>query len=46
MEIQKVPQTGFQIKGLWIWGFSRKLSFGNFMFPLKVADSLWKAKKK
>ena len=45
MEMQKVPQAGFQIKGLWIAGLQRKLSAQNLMFPLKLADSLWKAKK-
>jgi UDP-N-acetylglucosamine--N-acetylmuramyl-(pentapeptide) pyrophosphoryl-undecaprenol N-acetylglucosamine transferase len=27
MEMQKVPQTGYQIKGLWIAGLQRKLTF-------------------
>jgi UDP-N-acetylglucosamine--N-acetylmuramyl-(pentapeptide) pyrophosphoryl-undecaprenol N-acetylglucosamine transferase len=45
MEMQKVPQAGFQIKGLWIAGLQRKLSLQNLMFPLKLAGSLWKAKK-
>jgi UDP-N-acetylglucosamine--N-acetylmuramyl-(pentapeptide) pyrophosphoryl-undecaprenol N-acetylglucosamine transferase len=45
MEMQKVPQAGFQIKGLWIAGLQRKLSLQNLMFPLKLTDSLWKAKK-
>jgi UDP-N-acetylglucosamine--N-acetylmuramyl-(pentapeptide) pyrophosphoryl-undecaprenol N-acetylglucosamine transferase len=43
MEMQKVPQAGFQIKGL--CGFARKITLQNMMFPLKLADSLWKAKK-
>jgi UDP-N-acetylglucosamine--N-acetylmuramyl-(pentapeptide) pyrophosphoryl-undecaprenol N-acetylglucosamine transferase len=45
MEMQKVPQAGFLIKGLWIAGLQRRLSLQNFMFPLKVADSLWESKK-
>lgn len=45
MEMQKVPQAGYQIKGLWIAGLQRKLSLQNMMFPLKLADSLWKSKK-
>lgn len=45
MEMQKVPQAGYQIKGLWIAGLQRKLSIQNMMFPLKLADSLWKSKK-
>jgi UDP-N-acetylglucosamine--N-acetylmuramyl-(pentapeptide) pyrophosphoryl-undecaprenol N-acetylglucosamine transferase len=40
----KKYQAGFQIKGLWIAGFY-KISLQNLMFPFKVADSLWKAKK-
>jgi len=45
MEMQKVPQAGYQIKGLWIAGLQRKLSLQNLMFPLKLIDSLWKSKK-
>lgn len=45
MEMQKVPQAGYQIKGLWIAGLQRKLSIQNMMFPLKLVDSLWKSKK-
>jgi UDP-N-acetylglucosamine--N-acetylmuramyl-(pentapeptide) pyrophosphoryl-undecaprenol N-acetylglucosamine transferase len=45
MEMQKIPQAGFQIRGLWIAGLQRKISLQNFMFPFKLADSLWKAKK-
>ncbi|MEZ7497601.1 undecaprenyldiphospho-muramoylpentapeptide beta-N-acetylglucosaminyltransferase [Flavobacterium sp. Arc3] len=45
MEMQKVPQAGFQIKGLWIAGLQRKITLQNMMFPLKLADSLWKAKQ-
>lgn len=45
MEMQKVPQYGFKIRGLWIAGLQRKISAQNLMFPLKLADSLWKARK-
>lgn len=45
MEMQKVPQAGFQIKGLWIAGLQRKITLQNMMFPVKLADSLWKAKQ-
>lgn len=45
MEMQKVPQAGFQIKGLWIAGLQRRITLQNMMFPLKLADSLWKAKQ-
>ncbi|SDX32734.1 undecaprenyldiphospho-muramoylpentapeptide beta-N-acetylglucosaminyltransferase [Flavobacterium degerlachei] len=45
MEMQKVPQAGYQIKGLWIAGLQRKVSLQNMMFPFKLVDSLWKSKK-
>ena len=45
MEMEKVPQAGFKIQGLWISGFQRKLSWANLMFPFKLLSSLSKAKK-
>ncbi|PRZ25147.1 undecaprenyldiphospho-muramoylpentapeptide beta-N-acetylglucosaminyltransferase [Flavobacterium granuli] len=45
MEMQKVPQAGYPIKGLWIAGLQRKISLQNLMFPFKLADSLWKSRK-
>ncbi|MFT4974074.1 MAG: UDP-N-acetylglucosamine--N-acetylmuramyl-(pentapeptide) pyrophosphoryl-undecaprenol N-acetylglucosamine transferase, partial [Saprospiraceae bacterium] len=45
MEMQKVPQAGYQIKGLWIAGLQRKVSMQNLMFPFKLVDSLWESKK-
>ncbi|MCH3881889.1 MULTISPECIES: undecaprenyldiphospho-muramoylpentapeptide beta-N-acetylglucosaminyltransferase [Tenacibaculum] len=43
MEMEKVPQAGFEIKGLWISGIQRKLTFKNLSFPFKLISSLWKA---
>ena len=43
MEMQKVPQAGYNIKGLWIAGIQRKLTFQNAMFPFKLASSLIKS---
>ena len=43
MEMEKVPQAGYEIKGLWISGIQRKLTAKNLMFPLKLIDSLIKA---
>ena len=43
MEMQKVPQAGYPIKGLWIAGLQRKLTLQNAMFPLKLASSLLKS---
>ncbi len=45
MEMEKVPEAGFPIEGLWISGFQRKLSLQNLSFPLKLISSLWKARK-
>lgn len=45
MEMEKVPQAGYPIKGLWISGIQRKLTLGNLMFPLKVIHSLIEARK-
>ncbi|MFY9243456.1 MAG: undecaprenyldiphospho-muramoylpentapeptide beta-N-acetylglucosaminyltransferase [Polaribacter sp.] len=43
MEMEKVPQAGFEIKGLWISGIQRKLTLDNLLFPFKFISSLWKA---
>ncbi|MGC6432279.1 MAG: undecaprenyldiphospho-muramoylpentapeptide beta-N-acetylglucosaminyltransferase [Jejuia sp.] len=45
MEMEKVPQAGYDIKGLWISGIQRKLTLKNLMFPFKVFSSLLKARK-
>ena len=45
MEMEKVPQAGFEIKGLWISGIQRQLTLKNLSFPFKVINSLWKARK-
>lgn len=45
MEMQKVPQAGYKIEGLWIAGLQRKLTMQNAMFPLKLMSSLWKSRK-
>lgn len=41
MEMQKIPQAGYEIKGLWISGIQRKLTLQNLMFPFKLLSSLW-----
>ena len=43
MEMEKVPQAGFEIKGLWISGIQRELTLKNLSFPFKLLSSLWKA---
>lgn len=44
MEMQKVPQAGYKIVGLWISGLERKFSVKNLVFPLKVIKSIMKAR--
>lgn len=44
MEMEKVPNAGYEIKGLWISGIQRKLTLANLMFPFKLLSSLWKSR--
>jgi UDP-N-acetylglucosamine--N-acetylmuramyl-(pentapeptide) pyrophosphoryl-undecaprenol N-acetylglucosamine transferase len=44
MEMQKVPQAGYAIKGLWIAGLQRKLTKQNLLFPVKLVSSLLKSR--
>ncbi|MBL7472475.1 undecaprenyldiphospho-muramoylpentapeptide beta-N-acetylglucosaminyltransferase [Robertkochia sediminum] len=45
MEMEKVPQEGFDIKGLWISGIQRKLTLTNLMFPFKLISSLFRSRQ-
>lgn len=45
MEMEKIPQAGFEIKGLWISGIQRKQLSSNLSFPFKLMISLWRAKR-
>lgn len=45
MEMEKVPQAGYTIKGLWISGLQRKLTLKNVLFPIKLINSLLTARK-
>lgn len=40
MEMEKVPQAGYRIEGLWISGIQRKITIKNLLFPLKLISSL------
>lgn len=40
MEMEKIPQLGYTIKGLWISGIQRKLDLKNLLFPIKLIFSL------
>jgi len=44
MEMQKVPDAGYKIEGLWISGFQRSLSRRNLIFPFKLISSIIKSK--
>jgi UDP-N-acetylglucosamine--N-acetylmuramyl-(pentapeptide) pyrophosphoryl-undecaprenol N-acetylglucosamine transferase len=43
MEMQKVPQAGYSIIGLWISGIQRRLTFKNVLFPVKLVMSLFRS---
>jgi len=45
MEMEKVPQAGYKIEGLWISGVQRKLTAKNLSFPFKLISSLFKSRK-
>lgn len=45
MEMDKVPQAGYKIEGLWISGIDRSLTKRNLSFPFKVISSLWASRK-
>jgi UDP-N-acetylglucosamine--N-acetylmuramyl-(pentapeptide) pyrophosphoryl-undecaprenol N-acetylglucosamine transferase len=45
MEMQKVPEAGYKIKGLWISGIQRKFTLDNMLFPVKLLKSLRDARK-
>lgn len=45
MEMQKVPEAGYPIKGLWIAGLKRELSIDNLMLPLKLIKSFRDCRK-
>lgn len=45
MEMEKVPAAGYDIVGLPVVGFHRKLTLRNLSFPFKLIRSLQKAKR-
>jgi UDP-N-acetylglucosamine--N-acetylmuramyl-(pentapeptide) pyrophosphoryl-undecaprenol N-acetylglucosamine transferase len=45
MEMERVPQAGYNIEGLWISGIQRKLTASNLMFPFKLFSSIAKCKR-
>ncbi len=45
MEMEKVPAAGYEIVGLPVAGFHRKLTLRNLAFPFKLMNSMLKARK-
>lgn len=45
MEMQKVPEAGYEIEGLPVAGLQRSLTLKNLSFPFKLIKSLMKAKR-
>ena len=45
MEMEKVPQAGYKIKGLKIVGLQRSLTWKNVLFPFKLMVSLRQAQR-
>lgn len=45
MEMEKVPQAGYDIEGLWISGLQRRLTLKNLSFPFKLISSLLQSRK-
>lgn len=43
MEMQRIPEAGYSIKGLWISGFQRTKPLKNIWIPLKLIFSLLKS---
>ncbi|XOD68752.1 MAG: undecaprenyldiphospho-muramoylpentapeptide beta-N-acetylglucosaminyltransferase [Flavobacteriales bacterium AspAUS03] len=45
MEMEKIPQAGYDIKGMWISAFPEKISKEAFVFLLKVINSYKESRK-
>lgn len=43
MEMEKVPKAGYPIRGLWISGLQRRLTWSNLLFPIKLIWSYLRA---
>jgi len=43
MEWEAVPRAGYDIFGIWISGFHRRLTLKNILFPVKLFTSLWQS---
>ncbi len=45
MEMERVPQAGYEIEGIWISGIQRRLSLSNLTFSFKIMSSLLKCSR-
>jgi len=45
MEMERVPEAGYEIEGLPVAGLKRKFAFSNLMLPFKIIESLRRAGK-
>lgn len=45
MEMERVPKAGFEIIGLPVSGFQRRLTYKNLLFPFRLLKSMWKANR-
>lgn len=45
LEMEKVPMAGYRIEALPVVGFQRKLTWRNLLFPVRLAQSWWKARR-
>jgi UDP-N-acetylglucosamine--N-acetylmuramyl-(pentapeptide) pyrophosphoryl-undecaprenol N-acetylglucosamine transferase len=45
MEMEKVPQAGYEIQGLDIAGFNRSSLFKNITLPFKLLKSFWQVRR-
>ncbi len=45
LEMEKVPEAGYQIKGLPVTGFQRRLSYKNLVFIINLLRSILKSKQ-
>ena len=45
MEMEKVPRAGYRIEGLPVVGIKRELTLSNLAFPLKLGQSLLRARQ-
>lgn len=43
--MEKVPEAGYKIVGLWISGLQRRITLQNLLFPVKLLSSILKTRK-